>query len=140
MKPDKLTIDNLGGGEFAAQIAKAFTKVGENIADPNIPTEGVRKIKAVIAIKPDKKGNTAMIVFKVSAELPGSEPGTATAYLAMDSQTKEITLYNADIRQEQLFAEHKESVMTEIKPINQPQKTAPAPQPAKFTPPAATGD
>lgn len=139
MKPDKLTIDNLGGGEFAAQIAKAFTKVGENIADPNIPTEGVRKIKAVIAIKPDKKGQAVQIMFKVSAELPGSEPGSAIAYLAMDTQTKEITLYNADIRQENLFAEPKESVMTEIKPINQPQKVAPAPLPAKLAP-APTGD
>lgn len=134
MKPDKLSIENLGSGEFAAQIARAFTKVGENIADPNVPTEGVRKIKAVIKIKPDKKGQTAVIAYQVSAELPGAEPGTATAYIAMDSQTKEITLYNADIRQEDLFS-GKEPLTSEIKLVGDKPSAAPGPPAANFAPP-----
>lgn len=130
-KPEKLSVSNLGGGELAALIEQAFLKVGENIADPNVPTEGVRKIKSVISIKPDKKGQSAQIVFKVSTELPGAEPGSATAFIAMDSQSKHITLFNADIRQEQLFSE-KEPTVTEIKSV---ALTAPGPKPAALAPP-----
>lgn len=133
-KPEKLGVENLGGGEFAALIERAFIKIGENIADPNIPTEGVRKIKAVIAIKPDKKGQSAAIIFKVSTELPGAEPGSATAFIAMDVQSKHITLYNADLRQENLFAE-RESTVTEIKPVSEQPRAVPGPAPAAFAPP-----
>ncbi len=115
-KPEKLSVENLGGGEFAALVERAFVRVGENIADPNIPTEGVRKIKAIIAIKPDKKGQTAQILFKVTTELPGAEPGSAMAYLAMDTQSKSITLFNADVRQEALF---REPLVTEVRPVNE---------------------
>lgn len=128
--PQKLSVENLGGGELAALIQRAFVKVGENICDPNVPTEGVRKIKAVIKIKPDKKAQTAQIVFQVSTELPGAEPGSAMAYIAMNQESKEITLYNADVQQEELFSPHKEPTVTNITPISPPVRAA-----AQFAPP-----
>jgi hypothetical protein len=132
--PSKLTVDNLGGGELSALMERAFMKIAENIADPNSPTEAVRKIKVLVKVKPDKKGQSAQIVFNVNTELPGSEPGQAVAFIAMDQKTKEITLYSADVRQESLFTPQQEPVMTEIKPIGE-ARTAPGPTVAAVAPP-----
>jgi hypothetical protein len=130
----KLTIGNLAGGELAALIERAFMKIAENVADPNVPTEAVRKIKVLVKVKPDKKGQSAQITFNVNTELPGSEPGQAVAFIAMDQKTKEITLYSADVRQESLFASPQEPVMTEIKPVGE-VRTAPGPTIAAIAPP-----
>jgi hypothetical protein len=112
----KLDLNNIAGGEMSALVQRAFVKIAENIADPNVPNEGVRKLKLTIKVKPDKKGQTAQIVYEVKTELPGAEPGQAMAYIAMDSHSKEITLFNADVRQEALF---QEPMTTEIKPIGE---------------------
>lgn len=137
--PKKLTLDTLGGGELAAKVDRALAKICENIADPNVRTEAVRKLKIGVKIKPDKKGQMAQIVYEVKTEIPGPDPGETSAYIAMDHTSKEIALYGVDVRQSDLFDPPKEPMVTEIRSVSQPQRVAPAPQPAAIAP-APAGD
>lgn len=131
-KPEKLTLDNLGGGELAAQVDRALVRICENIADPNVRTEAVRKMKIAIKVKPEKKGQMAQISYEVKTEIPGPDPGQTTAYIAMDSASKEINFYGVDVRQGDMF-----EPVTEIKPVAQVQKVAPLAEKAAYAPPVS---
>lgn len=131
----KLNLATIGGGDLSALVDRAIAKVCENVADPNIKTEAIRKIKIAIKIKPDKNGQMAQMQYEVKTEVPGPEPGQATAYIAMDQATKEITLYPVDLRQTEMFG--KEPHVTEIRPVGDGPRVAPGPAPAAFAPPMA---
>lgn len=140
MAPKKLDLSNIGGGELMAVTDREILKLCENIADPNIKTEAVRKITITIAVKPDKKGQTAEIKYAVKSSLPGPDASTTTAYIAMAPGTTDITLFGMDVRQQDLFGEKQESLVSEIKPTaaaapaTQPKVAEPA-QPGAYAPP-----
>jgi hypothetical protein len=139
MPAEKLTLANLGGGELSLLVDREICKLCDNIADPNVKTEAVRKITVTIAVKPDKKGQTADVRFAVKSALPGPDASTTTAYIAMAPGTTDITLFGMDIRQQDLFGEKKEALVSEIVPtaVSGPQivKTADPMKPGSFAPP-----
>lgn len=137
MPAEKLTLANLGGGELMELVDREMKKLCDNIVDPNIKTEAVRAINISIKVKPDKKGQTADVRYAVKSALPGPDASTTTAYIAMAPGTTDITLFGMDIRQQDLFNEKKEPLVSEIKPSAAAQmvKTAEPMKPASFAPP-----
>lgn len=135
MNSKKVNLSNLGGGELAELANRELTRICENIADPNSRTDATRKLSISIAVKPDKKGQTAEITYKVESKIPGPEPAKTTAFIAMDKETREISLYGMDIRQQDMFKP--EPMITEIKPVSE-AKVAPGPQPGALAPPLNT--
>jgi hypothetical protein len=129
-KANKLTLANLGSGGLMEDADREFRKICENIADPNIPTDGVRTISITIKVKPDNKGQTAMVAYSVKSTMPGPEPGAATAWIAMEQG--ELGLYQMDLRQNELpFVQ--EPMVSEIVPVGT-NKTAQMPPPAYAEP------
>ena len=59
MAPKRLTLASLGGGELELLVERELKKLCENIVDPNVKTEAVRKLTVVLSVKPDKKGQVA---------------------------------------------------------------------------------
>lgn len=135
MQHKKLTLETVGGGELAAQVAKELQNICENIADPNIKADAVRALKIELKVKPDAKRQTAEISYKVRASLPGMETSKTTAFIAMDAG--ELGLYGIDTRQQDLFGERKEPMVTEIQPVSAQQqaKVADPAAPAAYAPP-----
>jgi hypothetical protein len=129
----KLDLANLGGGELVATVDRELKKLCENIADCNVKTEAVRKVTINIAVKPDKKGQTAAVSYSVKSSLPGPDASVVQAYIAMAPGTTDIALFGVDTRQEELFG--KEPLVSEIKPQSEQPKMAEPAKPAAFAPP-----
>lgn len=125
MAPKRLTLASLGGGELELLVERELKKLCENIVDPNVKTEAVRKLTVVLSVKPDKKGQVADITYSVKSALPGPDASKTTAYIAMQPGTHEIALFGVDIRQSDLFKDPKESVITEIRPVASPTAAKP---------------
>lgn len=133
-KPTKLTLSTIGGGNLEAQVNREITKLCDNIVDPNVPTDATRTITVKIKVKPNKSGQVAAIKYLVTSSLPGVDPGETSAFIAMDPETKDIALFGTDQRQQALFGENKEELVTEIKPQSQATAAADPKAPA-FAPP-----
>lgn len=134
MPAKEVTLANLGGGELMELATRELRKICENIADPNIKTDAVRKMAINISIKPDKKGQTAEITYGLKSSLPGPDSSKTTAYIAMAPGSEEISLFGMDIRQNELFAEQKEPTVTEIRPVADAPKMAEPAAPASYAP------
>lgn len=127
MAPKRLTLASLGGGELELLVERELKKLCENIVDPNVKTEAVRKLTVVLSVKPDKKGQVADITYSVKSSLPGPDCSKTTAYIAMQPGTSEIALFGVDIRQADLFKKPEDSVITTIHPVSSPTAAAPKP-------------
>jgi len=139
MAAKEVTLANLGGGELMALASRELHKIGDNIADPNIRTDAVRKMQINISVKPDKKGQTAEITYSLKSTLPGPDASKTTAYIAMAPGSSDISLFGMDIRQQDLFEEPKEPTVTEIKPVSaqadqQPKLADPSTMKANYAP------
>ena len=134
MAAKELTLENIGGGELIELVRREFARIGENIADPATRTDATRKVQISIAVKPDKKGMTADINYQVKTTLAPPEASTQRAYIAMAPGSEKITLFDMDIRQEDLFKAPKDPVVTEIKPQTQQATGAKMPEPT-YAPP-----
>lgn len=133
MAAKRITLSSLGGGELELLVEREIRKLCENIADPSIKTDATRKITINLAVKPDKKGQVADIVYSVKTMLPGPDASKTTAYIAMEPGSQEIALFGMDIRQNELFAE---PAVTEIRPISKPE-VVPSSKSAAYAPPLA---
>ena len=128
----KLTLATIGGGELVELANRELSKICENVADPAVKTEGVRTMTIKVKIKPDKKGQTAQLSYQVTSALVPTDPGADTAFIAMDPDSQTIALFEADVRQKEMFA--KEPTVTEIKPVGDTPKAADMP-PVRTAPP-----
>jgi hypothetical protein len=129
----KLTLATIGDGGLVEDFDRELRALCENIADPNVKTDAVRTITVTLKVKPDAKGQTAGLSYSVKSSLPGADPGIQMAWIAMDEEKKNITLFHVDQRQEPLF---KEPTVTEIKPIaGATPKVAEVPPVAAVAPP-----
>jgi hypothetical protein len=129
-KPNELTLANIGGGGLAEDVSRELRRVCENIADPNCKTDAKRSIKIDLKIKPDAKGQTAVVTYEVKTTMPGPEPGSSTAWIAMHEN--KMGLFQMDLRQNELPFNPDPTVST-ITPVAEKSKTArmPAPQVTK---------
>ena len=116
----RITLSNIGGGELELLVSRELKKICENIADPAVRTEAVRKLSIQISVKPDKKGQVADISYAVKRTLAAVDANKSSAYIAMEPGTTEIALFGMDLRQNELFPEKKEPPVTEIKPVSPP--------------------
>jgi hypothetical protein len=91
----KITLATLGGGGLMRDVDRAFSKVCENIADPDTCTDVERKITITIRVAPDTKGQTAAICYQIKTDLAGPVPGTVIAWLAMDNN-HQLGLFDDD--------------------------------------------
>jgi hypothetical protein len=130
MKSNKLTLANIGSGELMALADRELTKICENIADPAVKTEGIRTLTIKVKIKPDKKGQTAQMSYACTSALVPTDPGADTAFIAMDPESKIISLFEADVRQREMFTD---PTISEIRPVSG-QTSVPVPEP-KVAPP-----
>jgi hypothetical protein len=126
MPAQKLTLANLGGGELSALVDRELCKLCENVVDPNVKTDAKRIITVKIEVTPDKKGQTAEVKFSAKSTLPGPDASITRAYIAMQPGTTNITLFGADVRQDDLF---KEPLVSEINPTVRPERGLAAPMP-----------
>lgn len=117
MAAKEVTLANLGGGELMELATRELHKICDNIADPNVRTDAVRKLMISIAVKPDKKGQTAELTYALKSTMPGPDASKTTAYIAMAPGTNAISLFGMDVRQNELFSDPKEPTVTEIKPV-----------------------
>lgn len=113
--PQEVTLANLGGGELMECATAELRKICENIADPNIKTDAKRKLQINIHIKPDEKGQTAIVAYEVKTSMPGPEPGKTMAYIAMAPGSSAISLFEVE-RHAPLF---EEPAKTPLLPLTQ---------------------
>jgi hypothetical protein len=136
-KPTKIELANIGGGGLAAQVNRELANICENIADPNVKADSVRKLSIAIKIKPDKKRQTAAMSYSVRSQVPGADAGETTAWIAMEAG--EIGLFSVDTKQNEFPFQPStaEPTVTEIKPISASQtaKAADPAPPAAYAPP-----
>lgn len=123
-KPNELTLANIGGGGLAEDVSRELRRVCENIADPNCKTDARRSVKIDLKIKPDAKGQTATVTYEVKTSMPGPQPGSTTAWIAMHEN--KLGLFQMDLRQNELPF-NKESVVTDIIPVGETPKVAQMP-------------
>lgn len=135
MAAKRLTLSSLGGGELELLVERELKKLCENIIDPAVKTDAVRKIAINLSVKPDKKGHVADITYSVKSSLPGPDASKTTAYIAMQPGTSEIALFGVDIRQADLFKKPEESVLTVITPVS---GSVPTPKTEAVKPQAST--
>lgn len=108
--PQEVTLANLAGGELLETATAELRKICENIADPNIKTDAKRKLAIVITIKPDEKGQTALVAYEVKTTMPGPDPGKTMAYIAAAPGSSAISLFEVE-RHAPLFPEDKSAVL-----------------------------
>lgn len=94
--PSELSLANLGGGALAEAMNAELRKLCANVADPNVQADAKRKITITIEVKPDEKRSMAGITFKVDSKLPPFSPGKTAAYIALDPDTRELSLFEVE--------------------------------------------
>ena len=124
-KPNELTLTNIGGGGLAEDVSRELRRVCENIADPNVKTDAKRSIKIDLKIKPDSKGQTATVTYEVKTSMPGPNPGSSTAWIAMHEN--KLGLFQMDLRQNELPF-NPDPVVSEIVPVGSTPKVAQMPK------------
>jgi hypothetical protein len=130
-KPNELTLANIGGGGLAEDVTRELRRICENIADPNCKTDAKRSLKIDLKIKPDAKGQTATVTYEVKTSMPGPQPGSTTAWIAMHDN--KLGLFQMDLRQNELPF-NPEPHVTEIRPVGDVPKVAQMPA-TKIAPP-----
>lgn len=101
-KPMKeITLETVQGGIIIDLFNEQLEKVMANIADDNMPVDAVRKIKIVLAIKPDKTRSIATTKVSVSSELPAGRPYDGMCFLAPGEGGK-LKACEDDYRQKEL--------------------------------------
>ncbi len=103
----EITLANLDGGALLETATSEFHKICNNIADPNVRTDGVRKMVVTIEIRPDRKGQSADISYSVKTTLVGPDKAKTIAFIAMAPGSEHISLFGADTNQGDLFDEGK---------------------------------
>lgn len=130
MKRQPLTLNTICGGMVEQVFNRELARVCENIADPSTKTEAVRKVSVVVTIKPNARGTMAEVGYDVKSSMPGVETEKSAVYIAQDPDSKNITLFPVDLRQEELPLPSVE----EIRPIGQSHAVH-SHKPVAFTPP-----
>ena len=97
----EITLETVQGGIIIDLFNEQLEKVMANIADDNMPVDAVRKIKIVLAIKPDKTRSIATTKVSVSSELPAGRPYDGMCFLAPDEGGK-LKACEDDYRQKEL--------------------------------------
>jgi hypothetical protein len=128
MSKGPLTLSTICGGMVEHIFNRELSRVCENIADPSVKTEAVRKVAVVVTIKPNPKGTVAEISYDVKTSMPGVQTEKTSAYLAMDGESKKLGLFDIDTRQTELPLM---GTVDEIRPVGQSVQSN---KPVAFTP------
>lgn len=131
MKRQPLTLSTICGGMVEQVFNRELARVCENIADPSTKAEAARKVSVVITIKPNAKGTMAEVAYDVKSSMPGVETEKSAVYIAQDPESKNVSLFPIDLRQDELPLS---PTVEEIRPISQGSSVQ-SQKPVAFTPP-----
>ena len=97
----EITLGTLQNGKVTDLFDEELRKVMDNIADENTVPDATRKIKIVLAIKPDKTRSIATTKVTVTSELPAVRPMDGMCFLA-HGEGGRLTACEDDYRQKEL--------------------------------------
>lgn len=115
----EITLANLDGGGLLELAAREFHKICDNIADPNVRTDAVRKMVITLEVKPDRKGQAADVAYSIKTTMAGSDKTTTKAFIAMAPGATDISLFSVDVAQGDLFDDTAAGPVEVAKAVNQ---------------------
>lgn len=95
-KPLEINLANLAGGALMECATAELRKICENIQDPNVKSDAKRKLQIVVVIEPDEKRQMAKVTYEVKSAIPGPDSGKTMAYIAMDPDSRAISLFEVE--------------------------------------------
>jgi len=95
MDTQPVSLLNLNGSVITEKFNAAMRKVLDNIADPTVKADAVRKIKIEIRIKPDEDRSNAQTEIDCDPVLPKPRPSKSFIYLSLDEDGVKATVSTA---------------------------------------------
>ncbi len=90
MPEEELKLENLGEGVADALFQIEMQKVVDNIKDPNIEPEAVRKITMEVTFRPTKNRMMGGMTIAVTSKLGNRSPHEGMAHFAKDQTGRNV--------------------------------------------------
>lgn len=94
---ERMSLENVNGGQIVALFDRELGKVLENIADENTAAKAPRSITLTIKIKPEEDRGSAIVEVEGHSKLAPVKPSKSFAVFSSDGS--QITAYQSDPKQ-----------------------------------------
>lgn len=94
---ERMSLENVNGGQVVALFERELGKVLENIADENTSGKTVRTITLTIKIRPEEDRGSAVVEVEGHSKLAPVKPSKSFAVFSYDGS--KVTAYQSDPKQ-----------------------------------------
>lgn len=85
-----IDLEQFAGGKLSVQLNKALEKITENVQDPNIDAQKVRKINVSISFRPNDERNFVATTVETKLSLAPELGATTALSMGRDLRTGEV--------------------------------------------------